>query len=116
MMTLLPIFLLSLTMKELWKSARICWSCRQGNSGIYFDSLVHFLCSSLCFGFVDLEKAFDGASREVIRWAMYKLGVDELSVSAVMSVYVGAQTVVRTVHGNLRWSSYEREIIHKLWA
>ena len=55
------------------------------------------MCSSLCFGFVDLEKAFDGASREVIRWAMYKLGVDELSVSAVMSVYVGAQTVVRTV-------------------
>jgi len=29
----------------------------------------------LCFGFVDLEKAFDGVPREVIRWAMRKLGV-----------------------------------------
>jgi len=73
-------------------------------------------CALLCFGFVDLEKAFDGAPREVIRWAMCKLSVDELLVSAVMSVYVGPQTVVRTVHGNLRSSSYEREIIHKLWA
>ena len=31
----------------------------------------------LYFGFVDLEKAFDGVPREVIRWAMRKLGVEE---------------------------------------
>ena len=31
----------------------------------------------LYFGFVDLEKAFDRVSREVIRWAMHKLGVEE---------------------------------------
>ena len=29
----------------------------------------------LYFGFVDLEKAFDRFPREVIRWAMRKLGV-----------------------------------------
>ena len=31
----------------------------------------------LYFGFVDLEKAFDRVPREVIRWAMRKLGVEE---------------------------------------
>jgi len=36
---------------------------------------------------VDLEKAFDRVQREVIRWAMRKLGVEEWLVSAVMSVY-----------------------------
>ena len=38
--------------------------------------------------------------REVIRWAMRKLGVEEWLVSAVMSMYTGAKTVVRTVYGN----------------
>jgi len=41
----------------------------------------------LYFGFVDLEKAFDRVPREVIRWAMHKLGVEEWLVSAVMSKY-----------------------------
>jgi len=54
----------------------------------------------LYFGFVDLEKAFDRLPTEVIRWAMHKLGVEEWLVSAVMSVYTGAKTVVRTVFGN----------------
>jgi len=31
----------------------------------------------LYFGIVDLEKAFDRVSREVISWAMRKLGVEE---------------------------------------
>jgi len=31
----------------------------------------------LYFGFVDLEKAFNSVPREVIRWAMHKLGVEE---------------------------------------
>jgi len=52
-------------------------------------------------GFIDLEKAFDRVPREVIRWAMRKLGVEEWLVSAVMSImYTGAKTVVRTVYGN----------------
>ena len=36
----------------------------------------------LCFGFVDLE-SFGRVLREVIRWAMHKLGVEEWFVSAV---------------------------------
>jgi len=43
----------------------------------------------LYFGFVDLEKAFDRISREVIRWAMRNLGVEEWLVSAIMSMYTG---------------------------
>ena len=54
----------------------------------------------LYFGFVDLEKAFDRVPREVMSWAMYKLGVEEWLVSAVMSMYSGAKTVARTVYGN----------------
>ena len=49
---------------------------------------------------MDLEKAFDRVSREVISWAKRKLGVEEWLVSAVMSMYTGARTVVRTVYGN----------------
>ena len=54
----------------------------------------------LYFGFVDLEKAFDRVPREVISWAMHKLGVEEWLVLAVMSMYAGAKTAVRTVYGN----------------
>jgi len=54
----------------------------------------------LYFGFVDVEKAFDRVLREVIRWALRKLGVEEWLVLAVMSMDTGAKTVVRTVYGN----------------
>jgi len=54
----------------------------------------------LYLGFVDLEKAFDRVLREVIRWAVHNLGVEEWLASAVMSMYTGARTVVRTVYGN----------------
>jgi len=36
----------------------------------------------------------------VIRCTMCKLGVEERSVSAIMSMYTGAKTVVRTIYGN----------------
>jgi len=49
---------------------------------------------------VDLEKALNGVPRKVIRWAMRKLRVEEWLVSAVVSVYSGAKTVVKTVYGN----------------
>ena len=49
---------------------------------------------------MDLEKAFDRVPREVIRWAMRKMGVEEWLVSAVMSMYTGVKTVVRVVYGN----------------
>jgi len=54
----------------------------------------------LYFGFVDLENGFDKVPREVIRWAMHKLGVEEWLVSAVLPMYTDAKTVVRTVYGN----------------
>ena len=47
-----------------------------------------------------MEKAFYRVPREVISWAMRKLGVEEWLVSAVMSMYIGAKIVVRTVYGN----------------
>jgi len=45
----------------------------------------------LYFGSVDLEKAFDRILREVIRWAMHKLGVEEWLVSAIVSMSTGAK-------------------------
>jgi len=36
----------------------------------------------------------------VISWAMRKLGVEECLAIAVMSMYTGAKTVVRTVYGS----------------
>ena len=54
----------------------------------------------LYFAFVDLEKAFDRVPREVTRWALRKAGVDEWLVKAVMAMYEGAQTVVRTTKGD----------------
>jgi len=38
--------------------------------------------------------------RKVISWAMRKLGVEEWLVSAVLSIYTGAKTVIRIVYGN----------------
>jgi len=52
--------------------------------------------NKLYFPFVDLEKSFDRVPREVTRWALMKAGVEEWLVKAVMAMYVGAQTVVRT--------------------
>jgi len=54
----------------------------------------------LYFAFVDLEKAFDKVPREVTRWALRKAEVDECLVKAVMAMYEGAQTVVRTTEGD----------------
>jgi len=53
------------------------------------------------FGFVDLEK-LNRVPREVIKWAVHKLEVQEWLVLALMSMYMytGAKTVVRTVYGN----------------
>jgi len=41
--------------------------------------------------FVDVEKAFDRVPKEVIRWAMCKLGVDEQQMSAVLAVNIVSQ-------------------------
>ena len=57
----------------------------------------------LYFGFIVLETALVRVPREVIRWAMRKLGTEEWLVSAVkpvMSMYTGAKTVVSSIYGN----------------
>jgi len=41
---------------------------------------------TLYFDFVDLEKAFDRVPRELISWAMHKLGVEEWLVPADQSI------------------------------
>ena len=53
----------------------------------------------LYYVFVDLEKAFDRAPREVVRWALRKLGMDECLIRTVMTLYTEAGTVVRTDAG-----------------
>ena len=53
----------------------------------------------LYFAFVDLEKAFDRVPREVIRWDLRKLGVDQWLIRTVMALYTEACTVVRTDAG-----------------
>ena len=53
----------------------------------------------LNYAFVDLAKAFDRLPREVVRWAMRKLGVDEWLIRTVMALYTEACTVGRTDAG-----------------
>ena len=51
----------------------------------------------LYYVFVDLEKVFDSVPREVGRWALRKLGVDEWLIRTVMDLYTEACcTVVGT--------------------
>ena len=48
---------------------------------------------------MDLEKAFDRVPRDVVRWALRKLGVDECLIRTVMTLYTEACIVVRTDAG-----------------
>ena len=47
------------------------------------------------FAFADLEKAFDRVPREVVWWAMRKLGVDEWIVNVVKAMYTNSRSQVR---------------------
>ena len=49
----------------------------------------------LYMAFVDLEKAFDRVPRDVIWWAMRKLGIDEWLVRLVQSMYKDVRSRVR---------------------
>ena len=53
----------------------------------------------LYYAFVDLEKEFYRATREVMRWDLRKLGVDKWLIRTVMALYTEACTVVRTNAG-----------------
>jgi len=39
-------------------------------------------------------KAFDRVPREVIRWAMLKLGIEEWLVLVIISIYAGAKQLL----------------------
>ena len=54
----------------------------------------------LFYAFVDLEKAFDVVPRDVVRWALRQLGVEEWLVQTVMVMYEKARTTVRTKQGS----------------
>ena len=49
----------------------------------------------LYMAFVDLEKAFDRVPREVLWWAMRKVGVEEPLIKLVQSMYTNARSRVR---------------------
>jgi hypothetical protein len=49
----------------------------------------------LWMAFVDLEKAFDRVPREVLWWALRKLGVEEWLVNVIKAMYEGATTAVK---------------------
>ena len=53
----------------------------------------------LYLAFVDLEKAFDRVPRQVIWWAMRKLGVEEWLVKLVQSMYANVRSRVRVEDG-----------------
>ena len=53
----------------------------------------------LYYAFVNLEKAFDRVPRDVVRWALWKLGVDEWPIRTIMAFYTEACTVARTDAG-----------------
>ena len=49
----------------------------------------------LYFAFVDLEKAFDRVPRDIVKWAMRKLGVDEWLIQTIMAMYENSSSRVR---------------------
>ena len=53
----------------------------------------------LYYALVNLEKAFDRVPREVVRWVLRKLGVDEWLIRTVTPLYTEACPVVRTYAG-----------------
>ena len=49
----------------------------------------------LFFAFVDLEKAFDRVPRDIVKWALRKLRVDEWLIRTVMAMYENSASTVR---------------------
>src|SRR5664279_590563 len=62
--------------------------------------------------FVDLEKVFDRVPREVVWWALRKLGVDEWIVSVIKSMYEEATTAVK-VNGRVSNAFVVRVGVHQ---
>src|SRR3989442_865967 len=49
----------------------------------------------LWIAFVDLEKAFDRVPRDVLWWALRRVGVEEWLIKVIKSIYEGCTTSVR---------------------
>ena len=45
--------------------------------------------------FVDLEKAFDRVPREVLWWALRRLGVEKGMIRLIKAMYAGSTTAVK---------------------
>ena len=67
---------------------------------------------NLYFAFVDLEKAFDRVPRDVVWWAMRKLGVDEWLVKVVQSMYQNTRSRVR-VNGSFSDDFFVKVGLHQ---
>ena len=48
----------------------------------------------LWMAFVDLEKTFDHVPREVVWWALRKIGIDKWLVNVIKAMYAGTPTAV----------------------
>ena len=68
--------------------------------------------NKLFFIFVDLQKAFDQLSREVISFALRQKGVPECLVNGIMSLYKGCNTAV-SVDGKLSSSFSVKVGVHQ---
>ena len=60
----------------------------------YYETVIGEICSKK-EEFVDLEKAFDRVSRDVLWWALRKLVVEEWLINIVQSMYSNAGSRVR---------------------
>ena len=69
------------------------WHCIWLEAGNPFEGFIYEI---MKLTFVYLEKAFDRVPREVVRWALWHMGVDEWFICTFMALYTEACTVVRT--------------------
>ena len=59
--------------------------------------------NKLYYAFVDLEKAFDSVPREVVRWGLRELGVDDWLIRTVIALYTEACTVVKQMPDQVKY-------------
>ena len=68
----------------------------------------------LWMAFIDLEKAFDRVPREVVRWALRTLDVDDWIVAVIKAMYMDASTMVKLNWRNGREFNVRVESIRAL--
>src|SRR6478609_929501 len=58
---------------------------------IYINKILQYI----IYIFVDLEKAFDRVPREVLWWALRRLGVEGGMIRLIKAMYAGSTTAVK---------------------